>query len=315
MAKRLVKHLDILAAKRGYEEGENVTELLRRQKDVTHNTPEIIEAAYDLQSGSYIEHVEKNFTDASLYTEELAAILDKHIGSGTSILDIGTGELTTLSLLVKKLQSKPENIYAFDISWSRIYKGLSFAKKHMGDDYVRLTPFVGDITEIPLRNNSINITTSSHALEPNGQNLRQLMTELFRVTADKLVLFEPCYESNSQEGKDRMDRLGYIKNIDGIVGELGGTLLDKVQIQNISNPLNPTYCFIIAPPSAPTQPAIGETTASAIFSAPGTDHALRPLGDFYFSDDTGFCFPSLKSIPILKADAAILASALIEDGK
>lgn len=59
MAKRLVKHLDILAAKRGYEEGENVTELLRRQKDVTHNTPEIIEAAYDLQSGSYIEHVEK----------------------------------------------------------------------------------------------------------------------------------------------------------------------------------------------------------------------------------------------------------------
>lgn len=120
-----------------------------------------------------------------MYTEELAAILDKYIGSGTSILDIGTGELTTLSLLVKKLQSKPENIYAFDISWSRIYKGLSFAKKHMGDDYGRLTPFVGDITEIPLRNNSINITTSSHALEPNGQNLRQLHLVRAEIASDK----------------------------------------------------------------------------------------------------------------------------------
>jgi hypothetical protein len=312
MAKRQMRHLDILAAKRGYEAGENVTELLRRQQNVIYNTPEIIEAAYDLQSGSYIEHVEKNFADASLYTGELAAILDKHVGPGKSMLDIGTGELTTLSLLVKQFKNKPESIYAFDISWSRVYKGLSFAKKTLGPDYDRLTPFVGDVSEIPLRGKSINVTTSSHALEPNGSNLRDLMGELFRVTADKLVLFEPSYEDNSAEGKQRMDRLGYIKNIDGVVKELGGKLIEKLQIQNISNPLNPTYCFVITPPTVSDQPSTVSTGGPSIFSAPGTDHELRLLGDFYFSNDTGFCFPSLKSIPILKSNAAVLASALIE---
>ncbi len=118
----------------------------------------------------------------------------------------------------------------------------------MGDDYQRIKPFVADINEIPLLDKSINITTSSHALEPNGGKLKELLKELFRVTADKLVLFEPCYKINTQEGKNRMDNLGYIKNIEEIVSDLGGKMIDKVAIKNISNPLNPTACFIITPP-------------------------------------------------------------------
>ena len=35
------------------------------------------------------------------------------------------------------------------------------------------------------------------------------------------------------------------------------------------------------------------------------------VGDFYFSKETGFCFPILKSIPLLKSNAAILATQLI----
>jgi len=38
----------------------------------------------------------------------------------------------------------------------------------MKEDFKNLIPFVGDISEIPLLDKSINITTSSHALEPNG---------------------------------------------------------------------------------------------------------------------------------------------------
>ena len=71
----------------------------------------------------------------------------------------------------------------------------------------------------------MNVTTSSHALEPNGGRLKQLMAELFRVTIDKLVLFEPCYEINTDAGKERMDRLGYIKNLDGVIAELGGKII------------------------------------------------------------------------------------------
>ena len=201
MKNRELSHFDIADAKKAYAEGKNITELLRAQKKIDVNTSEIIEAAYDLQAGTYIKHVTQNPEQATLYTNEIAQILDKHTHPEDTLLDIGTGELTTLSLLISALTNKPKNVYAFDISWSRIYKGIAFAKNKMGVEYKRVKPFVADINEIPLLDKSINITTSSHALEPNGEKLKGLLIELFRVTIDKLVLFEPCYEINSQEVK------------------------------------------------------------------------------------------------------------------
>jgi hypothetical protein len=299
-------HFDILAAKKAYAEGRNITELLRAQKNTALNTPEIIETAYDLQAGTYIQHVKDNAAQAALYTGELASILGRHVGAGDSLLDIGTGEMTTLSMVTRGFAHQPKDIYAFDISWSRMFRGVAFAQEKMGADYARLKAFVGDIGAIPLLDKSVNVTTSSHALEPNGGTLKQLMAELFRVTIDKLVLFEPCYEINSEEGRQRMDRLGYIKNMDGIVAELGGTLVEKTIIENTGNPLNPTVCFVITPPPAPAPAVTGET----IFSVPGTNMPLRVVDGFYFSDQTGLCYPVLKGIPVLKANAAVLASAL-----
>ena len=46
-----------------------------------------------------------------------------------------------------------------------------------------------------------------------------------------------------------MDRLGYIKGMDDVVAVTGGALLDKIEITNVANPLNPTYCFVVKPPN------------------------------------------------------------------
>lgn len=309
MSTKELKHFDILEARKAYAQGQNVTELLRSQKNVSGNTPEIIETAYDLQAGTYIDYVTKNPKQASSYTAELAQILDEHITSDGTLLDVGTGELTTLSMVIGALKNHPSAIYAFDISWSRIHKGTGFAQKTLGPNYQLLTPFVADISEIPLRDKSIHITTSSHALEPNGGKLRELLRELFRVTIETLVLFEPCYEINSEEGKQRMDKLGYIKNMDGVVAELGGKLVEKTVIKNTTNPLNPTVCFVIKPPpaSAPSAPP-----QNSIFSVPGTNMPLVRMDDFYYSIQTGLCYPAIKNIPILKSNCAVLATSLGE---
>ncbi len=296
-------------ARKAYAEGRNVSQMLREQNNISCNTPEVIEMAYDLQAGSYIKNAEQNRDALLAYIDEMAEIINRHVAGNYSLLDIGTGELTTLGLLTPRLGVRPTDIYAFDISWSRLHKGVGFAREVMGDDYQLLTPFVADIAQIPLRDKSISVTISSHALEPNGGSLATLMQELFRVTADTLILFEPCYEINSDEGKARMERLGYIKDLSRTVEALGGTVVEEIRIQAVSNPLNPTVGFVITPAKrAPNHRQYAEPMQR--LAVPGTDFALQKKHGVYFSEDTGFCFFELKAIPILTSSSALLASAL-----
>jgi len=301
---------DLLKIKNAYKEDKNITSLLRKQKKIDFNTSEIIEVAYDLQAGSYIDFVQQNPEKSALYASELSAILDIYIDSNDSLLDIGTGELTTLSLIMTKLNILPRKVFAFDISWSRLHKGVEYSKNMLGNDFDRIIPFSSKISEIAMLDKSIDVTTSSHALEPNGGNLKNLLKELFRITKKKLILFEPCYEANSDEGKKRMDSLGYIKNLENEARDLGGEVLERIEIKNTENPLNPTYCFIINLPETDISQTLDPIE---IFSEPGTNNALQKLDNFYFSNKTGLSYPIIESIPILKSDNAILTSALCKD--
>jgi len=303
-----LKYFDIESAKKVFSKGGNVTEHLRSELNIDHNTPEIIETSYDLQAGSYIEYVNKNVSKTDSYTSELASILNDYVSVDDSVLDVGCGELTTLSYVLKKLSTTPRKVFAFDISWSRLFLGAKFSETVLFDKFQKVNCFVGDMHRIPLQDKSIGITTSSHALEPNGGSLSLILEELFRVTSRYLVLFEPCYEINSKEGKERMDRLGYIKNLQSEVKKLGGSLEKRIVIKSNENPLNPTACFVIKPPKSKNTK---RSAAENIYSIPGTDEQILEIENFYVSKKSGIAFPILKGIPILREKSAILASALI----
>ena len=298
---------DVLAAKRAYREGRNVTGLLREQLGVDWNTPEIIEVAYDVQSGAYVEKMKGNPEEGDGYASRLAEILGRWMPDGGSLMDVGTGEITIFSSVLRQLSVRPERVLAFDISWSRIYSGLPYAREHMGGAFSRLTPFVAEMGSIPLPDKSVDVVTSNHALEPNGGTLPILMRELFRVTRHTLVLFEPCFEAGTPLEKERMDRLGYIKGIEEVVAKLGGTMLDMFRMNSVLNALNPTFCFVIA---LPQDADGGVKKTDHGFSVPGTSYPLSRRDGYLFSNETGLCFPELEGIPVLKPGAAILASAL-----
>jgi ubiquinone/menaquinone biosynthesis C-methylase UbiE len=293
-------------ARKVYAENNNVTEFLKNELQKDYNTDEIIEIAYDLQAGSYIKNTNLNRINKDLYANELAEFLKPYLTHQSSLLDVGTGELTTLSLLLNRINESLSNIFAFDISWSRLYKGLSFFQQNCNKKNIKLRSFVADIQFIPLPSKSIDIVTSSHALEPNGNNLENLLKEIFRVTKNKCILFEPSYELNCNEGKRRMDKLGYIKNIEGVVSNLGGKVIEIKLLKNIGNILNPTACFIIEP----SQKSSLLQKKEIKFTVPGTDMNLVKEDYFYKSIDTGLVFPILKNIPILKKKYGILATAL-----
>ena len=287
-----------------FREGRNVTEYLRQELGVAHNTPEIIETAYDLQAGSYIAAARQGSPAHAAYVTELATHLAPHLRPGDTLLDAGTGELTTLSALMTALPLRPARICAFDISWSRLALGSAYAQQAMPPELRDcLQVFVADLAAIPLADGAVDVTLTTHALEPNGATLPGLLAELIRVTRRKLVLFEPSFETAPPEAQARMSRLGYIRDLATTAAALGARVDAVIPLTHVMNPLNPTAAFILTPPARPASAGIAHTL-------PGSSLPLVETEGVLFSDHTGLCFPVLRGLPILRRDAGFLASAL-----
>ncbi len=147
------RHVNALQARSAYERGENVTALLRRQLGVDVNTPEVIELAYDIQSGSYISKADGNPNLMRRYCDELAVQIDPFTRRADSILDVGTGEMTILSGVLASLNDIPSHVYALDISWSRLHVGKRYANRELGHRVCKVTPLWAKSARSPCRTN------------------------------------------------------------------------------------------------------------------------------------------------------------------
>ena len=103
-----------------YSEGKNITQAMRENQGLKENTDEIIEMAYELQSGSYTKAMaNRAFADSKdAYASELARTI-LSLGIPSSILEAGVGEATTMAGVLRHLPPEIPS-YGFDLSWSRI---------------------------------------------------------------------------------------------------------------------------------------------------------------------------------------------------
>jgi len=296
---------DLRYAKSAFEKGQNITTLLKERLGLEQNSAEIIEIAYDLQAGSYIESVKNKRDSWKAYTAEIAGILSSYCAAAESVLDVGTGEMTTLAGVAKHCYNSSSEYYACDISFSRLIKGKSFIAEELPEKLVqKINPFAADLFYLPFVSSSIDVVWTSHALEPNGGREKLALTELLRVAKSKLILFEPYYEENSSEGKSRMDRLGYIKGLPGVIKECGAVCEEIIPLQSISNPLNPTHAFIITPH------AECKEEKNTPWACPATRLPIAHVGDCYWSEYSMLAYPILQGVPIFRRESAILASGL-----
>lgn len=289
------------------EKNVNITEYLKRKQGVNFNTSKIIEIAYDLQSGSYIEFSENNKLYMETYAEWAAHIIDEYAGrENKTILDAGTGEITTFSYVLTALNNKNIEMipYCFDISWSRLYVGKYYIRKKFPKHYNSAHVFCSNLLSIPLHSGSIDIVTTFHALEPNGGKEEEILRELLRISKKYLILFEPSYENNSIEGKKRMERLGYIKGLPELINASEVKLIDVIPFDNPLNELNPTHAYIIQIMKKQNI----ENNFEVHYTIPGTDLSLEFQKDSYYSRDEGISYPIISGIPILKNELEILST-------
>lgn len=285
-----------------YSEGKNITALLRNELNIKHNTPEIIEVAYDMQTGSYIEGMK----DPSLASqqEEYSLTIAKVIaslGESKSILEVGVGEATTLSGVLQNIEYDVKS-YGFDLSWSRI----AFAKNWLhSQGLINTTLCTGDLFNIPFRDNSIDIVYSSHSIEPNGGNEAQILKELHRIARKHVVLLEPAYELSNEEAKKRMDYHGYCKGLKETAISLNYDVVQHELLPVAYNPLNPTALTIISKQSNAELPK--DVLACPKFKTP-----LKEVNGVMYSPEGLVAYPIIGGIPCLRIENGVFSSKLEE---
>jgi hypothetical protein len=288
-----------------YSRGENITQLLSATyRETDFDRQDIIEIAYDIQSGSYIREAMDHPERLSRYALEIKDLGIRHIAEGNVILDCGAGELTTVSVLSEHFPAK-SRLVACDISLSRLRVGRRFAERFMRPDIARnLSIFVADMGSLPLADNSVDVVFTSHALEPNHGRERELLTELLRVARRKLILFEPSWENASSQARARMEQHGYVRGMPQHIQEAGGHLVAVEALPNPLNPLNPTYCYVVEPIDNSSPPFSAELK----FQCPRSGHALQNHQSYWWSCEGGWAYPEIDGIPCLREKHGVLMS-------
>lgn len=289
------------AVKDIYTQKGNMMHYLRKTSGNDQNSVEDILISYDLQAGNYIRYYNKNKELKHKFSVALAEVLNR-LGNVDTLLEAGVGEATTLGPLLTELKTKPEHVYAFDLSWSRMKYARKFLKQLNIHD-VHL--FTGDMFCAPLKDDSIDIVYTVHAIEPNGGREREALQELYRIANQYLILLEPSYEFANEKARERMMTHGYITNLYGTAKELGYNIIEHRLFDVSLNLLNPTGLMIIKKneiQSKDDNPLCCPITKMNIVRE---DSAL-------YSEESMLAYPVIDDIPCLLPQNAIVATHFLD---
>jgi SAM-dependent methyltransferase len=283
-----------------YEQGANISALLRAGDHHNGNVQRAIEISYDLQSGSYIECLrdERQSQVQDAYAAELAASIES-LGRPRTVLEAGVGEGTTLSRLIERLANPEIRYFGFDLCWSRVAYAQQWLRECGLERRVSLC--TASLLEIPFADNAFDVVYTSHAIEPNGGREVEILQELHRVTRGWLLLLEPAYELADEVGQERMRRHGYCRDLRRACAELGFEVVSHALFACRTNPQNPTALTVVR--KLASGPPAGQFLACPRFKTP-----LERYGEALFSPEALSAYPILGGIPCLRTDHAIVAS-------
>ena len=286
-----------------YKSGGNIIELLTQQHSDELDQDEIIQIAYDIQAGSYTQKALANPEVERERGAVFASIMDEFGGVG-SMLDVGVGEATTLTSIVKQLKRKPKALSGLDISFSRI----AYARKFVEDRLpLRIDFAVAEMSNCPLEDSSVDLVYTVHALEPNGGNEVALLKELYRVTGKYLVLFEPSYELGDKYSRRHIEKHNYVRGLVEHAHALGYNVIEnKLLFDSNQFSANNTSVIVIEKPCS-ARP-ITATNELIKWACPISKKKLININGCHYSPKARVAYPQIDGIPILLHEKSILST-------
>lgn len=295
----------IMGMRAAYARGDNAMAWARANSTRAENTLVSTLVAYDLQAGSYVAGARANSSYINRWCEQLAGLIRPYVEPGDHLLEVGVGEATTLTGVIKAVNCQNLTAFGFDVSWSRIKVAREWAEENSVDSSL----FVGDIFRIPMANNSIDVVYTSHSLEPNGGREGEAISELLRVARKAVVLVEPIYELAPENAQKRMVEHGYVRNLKSTAEKLGATVVEYGLLDVCGNPLNPSGVVLMVKSSFP--PRRDTVIKGASWQCPMTGVPLIDQGDIFYAEQVGIAYPVMRGIPLLRAEHGVVASKIL----
>ncbi len=237
------------------------------------------------------------------YFAELAGIIAAFAPKEARIAEAGVGEATTLAGVLSRMRANAVTPYGFDISWSRIRLGREHLKSK-GLPYDGLV--VGDLFAAPFADDALDVVYTSHSIEPNGGKEREAVRELYRMTREFLLLFEPAYDLAGSEARKRIEDNGYVTDLMGAVQEEKFEVLEHRLLDSSINPLNPTGVTVIRKKRPKPRP-------EQAFACPITRAEMRRFADSFFCPDSLLAYPVIGEVPCLRPENAVIATHFLDD--
>lgn len=299
----------IRGMRKSFARGENVMafarEALEAEGLAKRNQRLATLIAYDLQAGTYVEGARANPEEKYRWCRQLADLIAPVSPLGGSLLEVGVGEATTLAGVLTELRCEgwEGRAFSFDISWSRI----KVANDWLREQSQAAELFVGDLLNIPLADNSIDVIYTSHSLEPNGGREEEAITECLRVARRAVVLIEPLYKLASAEAQARMQHHGYVRGLRETAERLGAEVIDYRLLDHVTNPLNPSGVLTLHKVSL-AYAELASPLVDNIWQCPLTGAKLEITPQGFFTPDIGIAYPVLAGVPLLRTKHAVVAS-------
>lgn len=296
--------------KKIYDSGSNIMQYLRGGDfdDKNTNTTEDIMISYDFQAGSYTRAYYDNPQIYERVISEVAAVIDNLDGNKRSIMEAGMGEGQAIYTLVRKLKNPPKYWGGIDISWSRIKVAQKFFIDQNCEFAIKRCA-MGDMFSLPFADNSVDIVFTCHSIEPNTGHEKEILSELYRVANEYLVLKEPAYDMADAEQKKRMEKMGYIRNLYGAARELGYNIVEWKLSENWFNPMNPSGIMVIKKDNKMSENGVW---GGDIWADPITHTILSEIGNVYYSRKSLLAYPVLNGVPCLLKEYAVVATHLLD---
>ncbi|WP_019959662.1 class I SAM-dependent methyltransferase [Woodsholea maritima] len=278
-------------AREALSQGKNMIATLRETTDLPH--ARCVEIAYALQSGSYTATKDSDIARAyraAVHDIVVPLCQSHHV---ETVFDCGTGEGNMWCDFPHKLS----HFVGLDLSLHR----LLWAARNLQDaPFNKTTLCKGDMASLPLSEHSFDLVVTMHALEPNAR-ASDLIPALAARTRDLLVLFEPNYREASPAQRQRMEAMGYARDIWECAEALSDfEVLASAPLDVTIRADNQTYILILKrkTPLARTDFA---------WQNPLTHSPLLDVDGSLVDEEGCFFFPKFKDIFCLAPEDAVFA--------